>query len=171
MKFDIATVLAVSTLMGMGAARAHEFTICAGITDQLGVTEINLNNDTPAGGEQLQVTIGGTAGVTLQGGEIDLKVKVLGLSVGSATFNLCSDVSGVSCPINANEKYEGVITYTLPSATPSSIKASVEANIKDEQGKTVSCIDMKVTTGSKKSTGVFGATDEVSFRASIIRNI
>ena len=162
MKFGIATIVAAAALMS-STASAHDFSVCSGVTDQMGVVEINLNDDSPAGGEELQVTIGGTAGVTLQGGEIDLKVKVLGLTVGSATFDLCKDVKGVSCPLNAGEKYEGVISYTLPSATPGGISATAEASVKDEQGKTVSCVDMKVTTG-KKSSGLLGATDEVSFR-------
>jgi len=161
MKVTFASVIAFAAVVS--SASAHSFSVCSGVTDQLGVKEIALNDDTPSGGEDLQVTIGGTAGVTLQGGEIDLKVKVLGLTVGSASFDLCKDVKGLTCPVNAGDKYSGVISYTIPSSTPAGIKANVEADVKDEQGKVVSCVDMKVTTGSKKSSGLLGATDEVAF--------
>jgi len=142
--------LLLSAAFYLGAVSAHDFSICSGVSDKIGVTGVSLSPDPPVGGQDLKITISGTPTVDVTGGTLSATIKVLGIQIASVDFDVCKDL-GITCPAAKGKALSGSFTYTIPSAAPSGVTASVEATVKDTSSNELTCVDMSVKVGSTYS--------------------
>jgi len=122
---------------------ATSFTTCA--TDKLGVQSLTVNPEPVVVGQNVDVSISGTPKVNVSGGKVTAKVKVLGITVDSQTFDFCNDL-GVSCPVSAGEALTAKVTYPVPGDAPGGVTATVEVGVADQNGSKVGCYDVKIKT-------------------------
>jgi len=134
----------------LGAAAAHDFKLCNGAADQLGVAEMSLSPDPVEAGQPLTVQMSGTTQVDITGGTAALEVKALGIKIATLDFDLCKDV-GVTCPTKAGSAWKGGITYQIPPEAPAGIKAEATITVTDANGQEVSCfqVDAKIHKGKE----------------------
>jgi len=134
----------------MGGALAHDFSVCPGATDQLGVGAVILTPDPIESGQSLTVKMSGTSAIGITGGTANLEVKAFGVKIADLKFDLCKDV-GIKCPTTPGQAWTGEITYAIPAEAPAGIKAHAEIKIADAAGAALSCFDVvaKVEKGPK----------------------
>ena len=141
----VTIVLAIFTVV----VQAHDFKICDGVTDTLGIKSVDLKPDEPVGGKNLVVTVtGGPNQDAITGGKALLKVRAYGVVITSADFSLC-DQFGIKCPLAANSDWTGEITYMIPSIAPAGLTITGEVDIQDANGKELSCFSMDIKIGQK----------------------
>ena len=141
----VTVVLAIFTVV----VQAHDFKICDGVTDTLGIKSVDLKPDEPVGGKNLVVTVtGGPNQDAITGGKALLKVRAYGVVITSADFSLC-DQFGIKCPLAANSDWTGEITYMIPSIAPAGLTITGEVDIQDANGKELSCFSMDIKIGQK----------------------
>lgn len=139
-----------------GAAYAHDFEVCSGETNKLGITDVTLNPDPVVPGENLSVTVSGKTTVDVTEGSAELDVKFMKIKIFHQTFDICKDL-GVSCPIKAGQEWTGKITQPIPKEL---LKGKVEVDIKlaDDKKADLGCVDLKVQI-DKKNDLLFGADE------------
>merc|ERR1719267_540910 len=142
-------------------ASAHDFSVCQGATDHLGVDSVSLTPDPPVAGGNLAATFAGKtdSSTSFSAGTATLKVSAFGIVIATVQFDMCKDM-GVTCPIKASDVWTGSLTYAIPSAAPSGVSATAEADMVDGDGNKLSCITMQAQIG-KPSGGLLrssGAT-------------
>jgi hypothetical protein len=95
-------------------------------------------------GGKLSLQLSFTPDRDITGGKVkvDAKLELLDLSVGSVSFDVCTQL-GVSCPLKAGVPAVGTISYDVPSIAPkSTIDAHVTAT--DDKNVQLACFDAKV---------------------------
>ena len=130
---------------------AHDFSICSGVTDKLGINAVSLSPDPVKGGVPLTVKVsGGPTSVEVTGGTATLSVTLFGSKILQLPFDLCTKF-GVTCPVQQGEKWNGVISYPIPKALPSFGSITAQVDITDTNGKELSCFTMKINLGDEQS--------------------
>jgi C1A family cysteine protease len=122
----------------------------------MGISSVSLSSDSPAPGKPLTVNFDGKPDQDVSGGTAKLDVKAFGVTVATISFDVCKDM-GITCPLKSGAAFKASITYTVPAAAPSGIKATCEVAFTDTSGKELSCVDLDVTIG-KLSNGLLGQT-------------
>ena len=136
----------------VATADGHSFSQCSSSSaDALGITSVTLTPDPPVAGGSLQVQFTGTPTAQVDSGTASLKVKVLGITITTLTFDVCSDL-GVSCPLPAGTPFTGSLSYTIPSSAPASISATAEVQVVDGSQNELACIDLSVTISKATTT-------------------
>jgi len=136
----------------VGAASAHNFKVCDGVTDKMNVQSVTLNPDPAQAGRDLTVTVKATPTETINEGTINFSAKAFGVEIEKLEFDLCKTV-GVSCPIQAGQEVTASLTYNIPKAAPAGIKAEAEISISSNNEKK-SCVEMDVTLEKPKLLGM-----------------
>lgn len=144
-------------LAGVATAAAHEFSLCSGVEDKMGVASIDLNPEPAQAGKDLTVSIKATPTVDVSAGKLDFSAKVLGLKIAEMTFDACEVFA---CPMQAGVPAVGSITYTIPSAAPAGVAADAEVKFTDESNGALSCVDMKVKIGKSQLFGGEGRVEK-----------
>lgn len=142
------SLLKTSVLLILAAVvYAHDFTLCSGVDDHLGVTTVDFNPDEPAGGELLQVTLLGTNDEEVSGGTAKFTVTAFGIKVADISFDLCKDM-GLTCPVAAQTSWKAGLNYTLPKLPiPAGLKADGQLVVTSTAGAELSCLNVVVTIG------------------------
>ena len=142
------TAILLLALLSFGCA--HDFQVCEGISDELKITSVNLTPDPPAAGKSITVEVdGGPTSVEVKGGKATLNIYAFNTHIyGPLSFDLCTDF-GVKCPVANGAKWDGKITYPIPSVAPKGLKLSLKIDITDENSKELSCFKVDTTIGSQ----------------------
>jgi hypothetical protein len=133
-------------------ASATPFTLCNGVTDQLGVDTITVTPEPVKVGQNVTVQVHGRTSIPFSGGQAEVNVKVAGVKVASLKFDACTEL-GVQCPKNAGDEWTGGLSYPIPKFAPGGITAVIEVHVLDTAGNKLSCASVtekivKATEGS-----------------------
>jgi len=143
MKFQAA---AITTLAA--SASATTFSVCAGSTDNLGVSSVNFSEDPLVPGTTLTITVEGTPTVDItSGATVDFVVKLVAFPVFSASKDACADL-GLTCPLPAGVPVEATIEVDVSPTAPSIAGVTAEVSITNGDGSSVSCIDVPISVGT-----------------------
>lgn len=126
----------------VGAASAHDFKVCDGASDKVGVQSVTFEPEPAQSGKDLTITIKAKPTETIESGNINFSAKAFGVEIASLDFDLCKQ-TGVSCPIQAGTELTASLTYPIPKEAPAGIKTEAEIKITSNDD-TKSCIDMDV---------------------------
>jgi hypothetical protein len=122
---------------------AHTFTPCG--TENLGITTVTVDPDSPIPGQNLTVTFAATPKQDVVTGDTyTIAVKVFGVTLGHVDFNFCTDL-GVTCPVKAGAAATFHATYDIPKAAPGGVPLTAEFTAKTSAGAQYSCVDVPVT--------------------------
>lgn len=136
-------VLLLATLLAL--ARAHDFKPCG--TENLGVTAVTVDPDSPIPGQNLTVSFAIAPKQDIVDGDtFTITVKVFGVALGHVDFNTCKDL-GITCPLKAGTSATIKAVYPVPKAAPSGIPLTAEFTAKTAAAAQYSCVDVQVTMG------------------------
>jgi len=131
-------------IASLGAAFATSFSTCA--TDHLGISSVTLSEDPVSPGTTLTVSITGTPDQTVSSGSAVLSISVLGTTVITETYDLCSQL-GLTCPLESGVTFTASVSEDIPSVTPK-MSATAQVAVYDGNQNELSCISVKVKVSS-----------------------
>jgi ML domain/Papain family cysteine protease len=68
---------------------------------------------------------------------------VLGFKLAHASFDLCTELSGVKCPLPANEPFSGSMTYNIPKEAPGGVELTTKVQVVNDS-KDLACVEVDV---------------------------
>jgi hypothetical protein len=131
----------------ISVAVATSFTTCG--TDELGITTVTLSENPVTPGTDLSVTVTGKPTIDVSAGTLTLNIKVLGITVYTESFDLCTEV-GVTCPLVAGASFTATVSEAIPANSPS-VTATAQMVAVDGNKNQISCIQVKVSVSESKS--------------------
>lgn len=84
------------------------------------------------------VIVHATANAVLDGGEIVMVVKAMGVAVSSRSFKICKDI-GLVCPVPPQQKVTAVFHFPVPWYALN-MKADVVITASDKLGQSLACV-------------------------------
>lgn len=129
---------------------AHDFKTCG--TDNLGITAVDVNPDSPIPGQNLTVSVHVTPKQDIVAGDkAVIAAKVFGVKLGSIDFDACNEL-GITCPFKAGTTGVLSVVYDVPAAAPGGVALTAELTMVTSAGAQLSCIDIDVTMGKPPSS-------------------
>ena len=89
-------------------------------------------------GKEFVVTVHATPNAVLDGGEIVMVVKALGVAVSSHSFKICKDI-GLECPVAPQQNITAVFHFPVPWYAIT-MKADVVITASDKLGQSLACV-------------------------------
>eukprot|EP00611_Tribonema_gayanum_P018049 TRINITY_DN31101_c0_g1_i1.p1 TRINITY_DN31101_c0_g1~~TRINITY_DN31101_c0_g1_i1.p1 ORF type:complete len:530 (-),score=188.22 TRINITY_DN31101_c0_g1_i1:334-1923(-) len=134
----------VLLLATASVALASKYKIC---TDDplVSITAVEISPVIP--GEPLTVTVEGTPQVEIPNSDIEAQVEiyVLGFKLGHATFDFCTEMTGITCPQPANQPFKGQISYVIPEEAPSGVELTTRIEVENAHtGARYACVEVDV---------------------------
>lgn len=127
----------------VAAAAAHDFSVCAGKTDAMGVTSVDVFPDPAQVGKSIEVTINGKATAPIAAGAMaHLKVELFKVEIAHLDIDMCKSL-GLTCPIAAGTAYSGKLTYPVPSQAPGGITVTIEIDFNHADKSDLGCITLQ----------------------------
>lgn len=158
----MSALLTLTFLLATFSGQVSAFSVCKNATDNLSVTALDVSPNKPVPGEEMTVGVAFTTPEKLlTSGTFGVQVKMFGIVVKHATFDLCTD-TGLTCPLASNSKYTATLKYPLPSQAPHGLKVEAELTFKDQDEKQLTCLDTRIQVAPAES-----ATPEVIVTANL----
>ena len=140
------TIFTISTLV-----EGHDFNICSGKKDLLGIAAVSISPDPIQPGSTLTFKIsGGPTSVEVTGGTATLSVSIYGATILSLPFDVCSQF-GITCPVAKGEKWNGGISYPIPKEIPTFGSVTAKIDITDKSGSELTCFTMVLKLGEEET--------------------
>jgi len=89
-------------------------------------------------GKEFVVTVHATSNAVLNGGEILMVVKAMGVAVSSRSFKICKDI-GLVCPVPPQQKVTAIFHFPVPWFALT-MKADVVITAFDKTGQSLACV-------------------------------
>lgn len=89
-------------------------------------------------GKEFVVTVHATPNAVLDGGEIVMVVKAMGVAVSSRSFKICKDI-GLTCPVAPQQKVTALFHFPVPWYAIT-MKADVVITASDKLGQSLACV-------------------------------
>ena len=125
---------------------AHQFKLCD--NNNMGITNINLNPDTPAINSDLSVELKGFTDKAIQSLTILLEISVLNIPIDHVNIDICKTGQ---CPIKNN--YTLNFKYHIPDTNIHSFDADVKLIIRDGSEQ-ISCLDVNTHITENRLSGI-----------------
>jgi len=136
-------------LMLASGGSAHEFTTCKNQNeDAMGVSEVTFNPDPPLVGRAVKVTVKGTPTADVEGGELRVDVRVLGITVNTQVLQVCDLVA---CPLQIGKEFHAEVTQDIPANVPDRTSATVRMTLLNKAKVVQSCLESKVQISTDKN--------------------
>ena len=67
----------------------------------------------------------------------------MGFELASASFDVCTQLKGVTCPLPANVPFTGKMSYNIPQAAPDDVQLTTRIELLDPVDDTkYSCVEV-----------------------------
>ena len=124
--------------------------------DNLGVDTLEMYPEAPIPGQPLAVGWSGVPLARIDSGSVAMEAEAFGMRLFDLTFDLCSDVDYLSCPLLPGQRYHGWVQVTVPLLPDLEINvnASVKLSVKGSGGDELACWRKKVKVIGSGGGGV-----------------
>jgi len=138
MKAVLCSVLALALTASMAVASTFE--TCPESSERMGYNIFDLPS-TFVPGRAGDISFYGTSAEQLPaGGKLTMELFVLGVSIKTQTYDLCSVLA--ECNVAANEPFTGKLSFAVPAEVPVGTEYTFDFIVTNAEGEEISCVEL-----------------------------
>eukprot|EP00744_Colponema_vietnamica_P024304 GILI01035443.1.p2 GENE.GILI01035443.1~~GILI01035443.1.p2 ORF type:complete len:143 (+),score=36.02 GILI01035443.1:90-518(+) len=139
-----AALLLILALFACSAWAQAQVKVCSQAGDYGQIQNVSLAPNPPVKGQQVSINLSVKPTQQITGGTVDISVKYAGIKLHDEKQDLCSHMSGASCPVAPGTTFAFAYSVSIPSFAPGGNYA-VTLTTTDSNGAEVDCVELDFT--------------------------
>jgi len=125
------------------------------------VSKVSFHPKQPVAGRMVKIGFEGMTSASLkEGSKATVDISVLGIRVAELELDVCTEVSGIECPVQAGSSIQGWVAHEIPRQVPEGVDIDVAIKILDSNQELVACVETDMQVIDELGTTRFGFDDD-----------